>query len=782
MPPSSSLSPRPRAPSKATHDSPPSSPFSATPSSLSRPPLAHFAPQSTSSPLPSPFGFSSPSTAQPGLNGVHARSFDLYRSAPEREYEPPQTFEEELDAEDAAKAEAEGMKRSASAEGPPSPSAPARGGRERRPQPRRSSVGSLQGVMDRDSASRAASSSASVGALSGFDFLRRTPSKRMSGDSDALPPIEDEPAGGGSGGAAQVAKEQLSQLSWGTWWPFSVVEPERARSAAAGEADSAAPTPPAKDVSAGAAAKGGEEDSHAAQAGFLSLFAGKKAVQDAEAERTAQRRQDKVEEELLGADVEEVQRRSIEEELRKAMGDVLLDERAAPELPPKRDSVDKALPPSPERSPPLKAFGLPNLFSSRSTSSSSDTAAASLLNLASEAAASSSSSAEPKSKSLLSSLTLANPFTSSSAGSLFSSAPFSSPFSSSPTRPAAAHTRQFSSSSIRRRSTGSTGRPSADGREGNEDQREPGEGSKANKQQVKGMVDEGDRQAVEEGIEENDDMYAVLKDKYQAPKLPIVFCHGLFGFDYLGPATIKPLKLSYWVGVAEALEAMGCEVMIGRVPASASIEERATVLETLIAERFPGREVNLIGHSMGGLDGRYLISRLKPTAFKVASLTTISTPHRGSSFADYLLDDVLGAEKVPAFLAVMRGLGVPGGGKAFENLTTHQMARFNEDTPDDPSVKYYSYGAEFVATWSNPFYIPYNIITKREGPNDGLVSVKSAKWGEYRATLFDVNHLDLIGWTGKIRYTMAELWGRPVRFKPLSLYMSVAEQLALEGL
>lgn len=74
--------------------------------------------------------------------------------------------------------------------------------------------------------------------------------------------------------------------------------------------------------------------------------------------------------------------------------------------------------------------------------------------------------------------------------------------------------------------------------------------------------------------------------------------------------------------------------------------------------------------AQGGLDGRFLISRLKPTNFKVRSLTTISTPHRGSSFADYLLEDVLGAERVPSFLRLMSSVGVPGGGKAFDDLTT----------------------------------------------------------------------------------------------------------------
>ena len=43
---------------------------------------------------------------------------------------------------------------------------------------------------------------------------------------------------------------------------------------------------------------------------------------------------------------------------------------------------------------------------------------------------------------------------------------------------------------------------------------------------------------------------------------------------------------------------MGVQTLIGRVPASASIEERAKVLCQMIGEKFPGQDVNLIGHSM----------------------------------------------------------------------------------------------------------------------------------------------------------------------------------------
>ena len=76
-------------------------------------------------------------------------------------------------------------------------------------------------------------------------------------------------------------------------------------------------------------------------------------------------------------------------------------------------------------------------------------------------------------------------------------------------------------------------------------------------------------------------------------------------------------------------------------------------------------------------------------------MTSIATPHCGSPFADFLLDDVLGRRNLPSLLAFMKVLQMPGGGRAFEALTTSKMARFNDETPNDPEVQYYSYGAQF---------------------------------------------------------------------------------------
>lgn len=206
---------------------------------------------------------------------------------------------------------------------------------------------------------------------------------------------------------------------------------------------------------------------------------------------------------------------------------------------------------------------------------------------------------------------------------------------------------------------------------------------------------------------------------YLSPRLPLVFCHGLFGFDTfsLAPAalaeSLPSFSVDYWRGIVDVLQRRGNEVLVCRVPMSASIEERAKALREMIEAKYPEREINLIGHSMGGLDCRYLITNLK-TSFRVRSLTTIATPHRGSTFADYMLDELIGKERMPTLLNLLEKTGLPGGGRAFECLTTTAMKQFNTDTPDIDTVRYFSWGAAFRPGVFHEFRIPHGIILERE--------------------------------------------------------------------
>jgi len=277
------------------------------------------------------------------------------------------------------------------------------------------------------------------------------------------------------------------------------------------------------------------------------------------------------------------------------------------------------------------------------------------------------------------------------------------------------------------------------------------------------------------------DDYAALREEYQAPKNPIILAHGLFGFDELHLVNAKFIPgIQYWSGIAQVLAAKDIEVITASVPSSGSIERRAAELAAVIERKAHGKAVNIIAHSMGGLDSRYMISRLKPPNVKVLSLTTIATPHRGSAFADYMFEQI-GATNLPKLYRLLDHFGFETG--AFKQLTREYMTTsFNPRTPDLEGVQYYSYGATMEPRLLSVFRKSHRVIEQIEGPNDGLVSVDSSRWGTYKGTLEDVSHLDLINWTNRLKWLFWELTGRKRSFNALAFYLDIADVLAKQGL
>ncbi|KAJ6509348.1 Alpha/Beta hydrolase protein [Mycena vitilis] len=296
-----------------------------------------------------------------------------------------------------------------------------------------------------------------------------------------------------------------------------------------------------------------------------------------------------------------------------------------------------------------------------------------------------------------------------------------------------------------------------------------------NKDNVDALLDRDDRA---DSVQQEQ---SILHSKYRSPKNPVVFCHGLLGFDSvtIGPS-IAPMQVTHWRGIKEVLEANGTQVLITRVPATSSPVDRAKVLEKTISDAYPGRSVHLIGHSMGGLDCRYLTTHLTQRKFRVLSVTTIATPHRGSSFADHFLATV-GRTRMPSVLSLLDLLPNGGGdGKAFECLTIESMRKFNAETPDNPDVRYFSWGATYDPGLIDTWKWPHSVVLENEGENDGLVSVASSKWGTYLGTLTGVSHLNLVGWINPAQYKWAEMMGREITFRPATFYLGVADMLAGE--
>src|SRR5580692_4150806 len=117
----------------------------------------------------------------------------------------------------------------------------------------------------------------------------------------------------------------------------------------------------------------------------------------------------------------------------------------------------------------------------------------------------------------------------------------------------------------------------------------------------------------------------------------IVLVHGILGFR------VK-FGIEYFRGVAEHFREKGLKVSAPILDPTRGIEYRGCQLRDQINAAFgsgtldPASRTHIIAHSMGGLDSRWMLSPANPNKIQAAvrSLTTISTPHRGSPIADLI--------------------------------------------------------------------------------------------------------------------------------------------------
>jgi triacylglycerol lipase len=128
---------------------------------------------------------------------------------------------------------------------------------------------------------------------------------------------------------------------------------------------------------------------------------------------------------------------------------------------------------------------------------------------------------------------------------------------------------------------------------------------------------------------------------------------------------------------------------------------------------------------MGGLDVRCLLAEnLNGLADKdrIVSLSTISTPHRGSPVADVLLGHPMGLEfPFSALLAQFANANA----HALLDLTTTGAPGFTQKDPV-PGINYFAYAGSGLV--SALLFSTHVLIESSEGPNDGMVSVQSATW------------------------------------------------------
>lgn len=238
-------------------------------------------------------------------------------------------------------------------------------------------------------------------------------------------------------------------------------------------------------------------------------------------------------------------------------------------------------------------------------------------------------------------------------------------------------------------------------------------------------------------------MTEICKTKY-----PIMLIHGTGFRDYK--------KISYWGRIPKALENHGATIFYGYQDSWGTIEENALVIRNSlnkVLEEQGCQKVNLIAHSKGGLDARYLISTLG-MADKIASLTTIATPHHGSKTMDAFYKFPSAIYKAAAFCVNLwfRALGDkrPDFYMSTRSFSTYEAEDFNRRNPDSENVYYQSYGAAMKNSLSDVFMIlPHFVVKIIEGENDGLVTISSARWTNFKGILRGVSnrgisHCDVI--------------------------------------
>lgn len=211
----------------------------------------------------------------------------------------------------------------------------------------------------------------------------------------------------------------------------------------------------------------------------------------------------------------------------------------------------------------------------------------------------------------------------------------------------------------------------------------------------------------------------------------IVFVHGILGFS---SHRILGKDICYFRHLPQHLRDFPRAIHFPALPSVGSIKERARALADYL-DNLNVEQIDLIAHSMGGLDSRYLIHSLDSRQ-RIRSLTTIATPHRGSPIASL----VLGNNGL--FSALLRRISTPG----LHDLTPEACARFNREVTDRPDVRYRSFAGVRPTDEMPLVFRPWTgSIQDSSGDNDSQVPLTSAIWGEFKGRL-RADHLELAGW------------------------------------
>ena len=167
------------------------------------------------------------------------------------------------------------------------------------------------------------------------------------------------------------------------------------------------------------------------------------------------------------------------------------------------------------------------------------------------------------------------------------------------------------------------------------------------------------------------------------------------------------------------------------------LKELASVAEEaieLFLNETGAQKVNIVAWSRAGLAARIIACDMPD---KVASVTTVCTPHRGLRGTDGIMGKL-----VKKCWYKLVGTAPKAFELAVKTMSPLYMQGFNERYPNVEDIFYQSAACAMHPETDKRLSAANNILEITDGENDGVVSVYSALWGQYGRIYRGVSHLD----------------------------------------
>lgn len=255
-------------------------------------------------------------------------------------------------------------------------------------------------------------------------------------------------------------------------------------------------------------------------------------------------------------------------------------------------------------------------------------------------------------------------------------------------------------------------------------------------------------------------------------KYPIILAHGIAAKD----ARI----MNAFGNIGDELTKAGYSVHIADTDGFGTIEGNAQQLKDFILRVLTetgSEKVNIIAHSKGGLDSKHMITELGMED-KVASLTTLCTPHKGSIIASWIWKLPMWMKKYFAFF-INKFYKIVFRDKNPDALTACEQLRAKDESEETLQFSYKVYCQSYSATIERAkdcFIMALPMKFQKHFENldsDGLVAEESTKFGNYRGKCLDipVSHVQIIDIFSK----------KSQKEKIYEFYKSVCSELADMG-